>query len=421
MASNAVKCSKCGKATYPADRCERYEGKVYHSGCFKCSYADCGVALTSKNVKGFNKMPYCKRHPPNEQLVDAPLVYETSSADKSNINATPSSLDKSVEKIPLNIQHDLPDISTQHSLASPICLTNRVDKNTVKPSKEVRKEMQSILFDAKDQMVDDIFNGLSKDTHIIVCGSPRVGKSTLINAICGREVAEAREGLASVTHSISSYTMEGECHSESGPKKYKYNFWDTPGFESWEKDDIRSKMKSIIEEPDAKPICMIFCASPSTWVDLTQLEWLLDKCIIKKHIFCALVCTNKYAGQLRSRRAVLESFNKLLSKYVDTPPREANDITFYGNIGLCASVNSEPYELDDNILPKSGINELIYGITESLVDEHVLNWCLVVLENKGFWDNYQQKVTSKFKAVTKFLDWRSNKTIKVKKSNCTTK
>ncbi|CAF1240610.1 unnamed protein product [Adineta steineri] len=321
----------------------------------------------------------------------------------------------------LNIQHNLPGINTQSSLPSPICLTDKINMNTVKPSREVRKEMQSILFDAKDQMVDDVFNGLLEDTNIIVCGSPRVGKSTLINSICGREVAEAREGLASVTQSISCYTKEGVCNSESGPKNYKYTFWDTPGFESWEKNDIRSKVKSIIEKPDAKPICMIFCASPTTFVDLTQLEWLLDLCINKKHIFCALVCTNKYAGPLKSRRAVLETFNKLLLKFVDNPPREENDITFYGNIGLCASVNSEPYELDDNILPISGVNELIYGITESLVDEHVLNWCLVVLENKGFWDKCQQKVTSKVKIVKNFFHWINVKKSKVKKSNCSTK
>ena len=242
-------------------------------------------------------------------------------------------------------------------------------------------------------MVIDVFDSLAKDIHIVVCGSPRVGKSTLINTICGREVAVVREGLASVTQSISCYTTEGECDTESGTAHYKYTFWDTPGFESWEKDDIRTKVKAIIKRPESKPICMTFCASPGTFVDLTQLEWLLDLCINEKHIFCALVCTNKYAGPVKSRRAVLNEFHKLLSKYVTEPPREVNDINFYGNIGLCAAVNSEPYEDDDRILPTCGVNELIYGIMESLVDEHVLNWCLLVLENKGFWDEMHQKAS----------------------------
>jgi hypothetical protein len=31
--------------------------KVWHKGCFKCQ--ECGMALSMKNYKGFNKLPYC--------------------------------------------------------------------------------------------------------------------------------------------------------------------------------------------------------------------------------------------------------------------------------------------------------------------------------------------------------------------------
>ena len=187
-------------------------------------------------------------------------------------------------------------------------------------------------------------------------------------------------------HKLLNVTpLEGQYNTGSNAINYKYNFWDTPGFESWEKGDIKPKVKEIIDTPESKPLCMIFCASPGTFVDLAQLEWLLNLCINKRHIFCALVCTNMYAGQTKSRQAVLDSFNQLLSKFTNDSPRKQNDITFYGNIGLCAAVNSEPYEDDDRIRPTCGINELILGIMESLVDEEVLNWCFVVLENEGFW------------------------------------
>ncbi len=299
------------------------------------------------------------------------------------------------------------------------------DSNVIKEDEKgsLKKEMRAALQDSSPDMMDEIFSGLSRDMHIVVCGSPRVGKSTLINVICGKEVAKSGEGLDSVTQSISCYTVEGQCNTESNIINYKYNYWDTPGFESWEKDNIKSKVKEIIEKPETKPLCMIFCASPGTFVDLKQLEWLLNLCINKKHIFCALVCTNKYAGQLKSRRAVLDNFNKLLSKYIHDSPRIENDITFYGNVGLCAAVNSEPYETDDRILPPSGVNELIYGIMESLVDEQVLNWCLVVLENQKFWNDCQQKFSGlkgdlkgKIKAVRKLFG--KNKT-KVKTNQVT--
>lgn len=234
-------------------------------------------------------------------------------------------------------------------------------------------------------MVDQIFKALSNDMNIIVCGSPRVGKSTLINAIYGQEVAEAKEGLDSVTQAIRCYTIEGCIDTGSSTIPYAYNFWDAPGFESWGKNYVRSQLKEIIEKPQSKPVCMIFCASPGTFVNLTQLDWLLNFCIKENHIFCALVCTNKHAGQTRSLNAVLDTYNNLLSKYANEPPRIENDIRIYGNIGLSASVNSAPYEMEEMVLPKSGVNELIYGIMESLAGDKVLEFVFAVMENKGFW------------------------------------
>ncbi len=278
-------------------------------------------------------------------------------------------------------------------------MTDNKEENKTPYPVDLRNEIRTIIQESNFDMVDEVFTNISRDLHIVVCGSPRVGKSTLINVICGKEVAKAKEGLASVTQTIQCYTLEGPYNTGSKELYYKYNFWDTPGFESWEKANIKLKVKEIIEKPETKPLCMIFCASPGTFVDLTQLEWLLNLCINKRHIFCALVCTNMYAGQKKSRLAVLDAFNGLLSKFTNDPPRTDKDVTFYGNVGLCAAVNSEPYEDDDRILPPCGTNELILGIMESLVDEQVLNWCFVVLENQGFWDNCHHKVSGFFDKV----------------------
>ncbi len=285
--------------------------------------------------------------------------------------------------------------------------SNETEENKGNYSVDLRNEIRTLIQESSFDMVDDVFANISRDLHIVVCGSPRVGKSTLINVMCGKEVAKAKEGLASVTQTIECYTLEGPHNAGSNAINYKFNFWDTPGFEAWDKGNIKTKVKEIIETPESKPLCMIFCASPGTFVDLIQLEWLLNLCINKRHIFCALVCTNMYAGQKKSRLAVLESFNELLAKFTNDPPRTENDITFYGNIGLCAAVNSEPYEDDDRILPARGANELILGIMESLVDEQVLNWCFMVLENQGFWNNCQHKVSGFFDKVKD-----TNKTIR---------
>lgn len=271
---------------------------------------------------------------------------------------------------------------------------DEIEEKKTNPPQNLKKEIRTIIRRSGDEMVDDVFTNISQDLHVVVCGSPRVGKSTLINALCGKDVAVAREGMTSVTQKIECYTTEGQCNTGTNVIHYKYNFWDTPGFESWEKDNIKPKMKEIVEKPDSKPLCMIFCASPGTFVNVNQLEWLLHKCINRWHIFCALVCTNKHAGTKKSRQAVLDEYNRLLSKFVTEPPRVENDITFYGNVALCAAVNSTTFEDDDRELAASGVNELIYGIMQSLVDEQVLNWCLLVLENQGFWNDCQQKVST---------------------------
>jgi len=51
--------------------------------------------------------------------------------------------------------------------------------------------MRIIIQKSGGVMVDQIFSSLSRDLHIVVSGSPHVGKITLINFICGREVATA--------------------------------------------------------------------------------------------------------------------------------------------------------------------------------------------------------------------------------------
>jgi len=38
--------------------------------------------------------------------------------------------------------------------------------------------MRTALQEPSSHMIEEIFTKLSQDTHIIVCGSPRVGKST---------------------------------------------------------------------------------------------------------------------------------------------------------------------------------------------------------------------------------------------------
>ncbi|UJR17840.1 hypothetical protein I4U23_004739 [Adineta vaga] len=252
------------------------------------------------------------------------------------------------------------------------------------------RQLQKRVEEISEQLIVDpilrqkMFDKLG-EINVVVCGSPRVGKSALINAICQQNLAGTHAGLHSCTNTMSCYYMKGNIEIGDETIDYQYNFWDTPGFENWDRAAIRTSMKHIKKKPKSTITCMIYCASPGSFANLEQLEWVLDECI-KEHIFCALVCTNKWSGFKEQRNAIIADFHQILEKYHEKTEYK-NGVTYFGNVGLCTSVNSIPIKDEETgkEFEESGIEELIFGIMESLDDEKVAQWCMVAFENKSFW------------------------------------
>ena len=141
-----------------------------------------------------------------------------------------------------------------------------------------------------------------KEINIVICGSPRVGKSTLINAICGEQVAKAEPGLNSCTTRISRYHLRGDTTVDSNTINYEYNFWDTPGFENWTQDDIRKRLEKILQKPKSDILCMIYCASPGSFANLQQLGWMVDECMKRQIFLCPCVHKQMSRSQSTKRR-----------------------------------------------------------------------------------------------------------------------
>jgi GTPase SAR1 family protein len=161
-------------------------------------------------------------------------------------------------------------------------------------------------------VADHVKSKLQEFTFV-VCGAPRTGKSTLINAIINKELAPTESGLSAVTLETKCYQLEGFCpekiDEQTGEKlqesqSFRINIWDTKGITKWDK----SITDIIIEK---NPMCMILCSSPGSFANDKVIRSLIEQCVNSK-VFVALVCTNQYHDSDEKRTTVMEEFHTLL-------------------------------------------------------------------------------------------------------------
>lgn len=250
-----------------------------------------------------------------------------------------------------------------------------------------------------DEEIDSALDQL--EFNIVVVGSPRVGKSQLINALCKGSFAATSSSLDSCTQEVRKYVLNFHQLQIKGFPPIKINIFDTPGVETWKDEEGQQTLLNFIEKID--PICMIFCASPGCYSPLAPLRFLLQYCQ-QKHIICALVCTNMWASN--KRNDIIAEFKKELHIFgteqevffPQTHLPKPHVVTFFGKGALCTMVNSVKYVDSDIGLekPEQGVDELIECIMELLDDTKLLGWCITVLHRRSFWEKISQKTTGFF-------------------------
>jgi len=232
---------------------------------------------------------------------------------------------------------------------------------------------------------------------IMMCGSARVGKSTLINALCKRELAGKSPHLNAFTQAVTKYPLHVTYQDEKGRESVAtVNFWDTPGIENWNEESVKFYVLELVDK--TKPICMIYCASPGSLANLKTIKWICDACAGSK-IFFALVCTNMFAGTKAQRDGILDDFKEILANVAgNVQTTKYENIHLSSKIGLVAAVNSEHFDNGDGyIRSETGVNELCMTIMEQLDEEKLKGWCITLLDNRDFWTKMSHDLQGFFK------------------------
>ena len=133
--------------------------------------------------------------------------------------------------------------------------------------------------------------------NILLVGAARIGKSSLVNALTGNKINLARtsSSLQRCTDVLGRYEVQCPLLDDvSENERSKIYIWDTKGIEDWDQQRGAMTMFQLIDK--TRPICVIFCASPGSYANLTQVQGVLDYCI-HRNILCAAVLTNMWSGK----------------------------------------------------------------------------------------------------------------------------
>jgi len=226
---------------------------------------------------------------------------------------------------------------------------------------------------------------------ILLCGTARVGKSTLINAICGQEVCKTSAKLDSCTQEVQKYSVTLEYNEKNQKAQTIVNFWDSPGIEDWTETSVKKYVLELMN--NSNPICMLYCASPGTLAKTETVRWFCEACH-GSGIFFALVCTNKFAGTKDQREACQKQFKEILAEVAGKQPYldEPNKIWRCHKVGMVAEVNSVPFDNELGHADPQGVNELCYVMMEELDKEKLKGWCITLLKNRSFWQTMGHKI-----------------------------
>ena len=191
----------------------------------------------------------------------------------------------------------------------------------------------------------------------LVVGPPRVGKSTLINAMLNGHVADTSGGMAACTSQVRCFDRT---ISYADAQPVTLHFTDSPGIEDWPR--AQATVTQYLSA--ANPVCVFFCFAPARFAQISEFVPIIQK-LVDAHVFVALVLTNMYTGGLTE---IKDTWNQMVSLAAPLGAFQSSTRDGYGmevirryEKGLCMQVNSIEYNGPRGVTYPANINTFITG------------------------------------------------------------
>jgi len=228
---------------------------------------------------------------------------------------------------------------------------------------------------------------MKKPIDILCFGRAGVGKTTLLEALTGRNLGS--------TPRLDHGTTKLECCEikEILPRQngdtvpINLRFWDSRGIESWNGDDV-PKMFDELKRNEVYPLCVFYCANGNGRVDSAVVTEII-RTFIQKDVVVFYLITNVFNHNNEQLNAQFNGGKEVMRKATERSARDLPGVKYgwqFHEKSFLLAVNSKEYSSLLGRMESLNIQKLMEICVSTLDEEQLTRFFLATLHNRTFWD-----------------------------------